>query len=369
VGESEVIYEPRAFWSVGFVDTSVTPSSGKEETTVRLSREHFRNGSRFPVVLTRVAVGAINYTLAQYDVSPVSSSDRYHNDTSIIDVCDISFGVPNRRWWNRKPIQLASLTARATHEPSMRVSDVPYTYASGPWGIYRLAFEHPLQIPESAAIEVGIGSWTTALGIADSPPPALSAWISVEETGGIWPGAARSAQKAILHYTPPSIGPFKPDGFSASPNVPPGRTVPIDIQQTFTATEYTKQDPLRGRAGTRTVHAINVHINQIAFDDAVQSSLVTGVPGSPITPMGLRIPCQARCRGGGSGEWWWRPNAPLALVFNEITPARVYDLPSPVTLEDGDCLDVVIRTPPQWGGLAPRYQIGVAFTGYAVIKG
>jgi hypothetical protein len=176
-------------------------------------------------------------------------------------------------------------------------------------------------------------------------------------------------QKGISPYASPSIGPFKPDGFGGATIYPAGSTTPIDIQQTFTASEYTKQDPLRGRAGTRTVRAINVHINQILFDDKAQFPSYPNVPGSPITPLGLRIPCQARCRGGGSGEWWWRPNAPLALVFNEITPARVYDLPSPITLEDGDCLDVVIRTPPRRGSITPRYQIGVAFTGYAVIKG
>jgi hypothetical protein len=77
-------------------------------------------------------------------------------------------------------------------------------------------------------------------------------------------------------------------------------------------------------------------------------------------------------RNGGTGAYWWREGAPLALVCPTITPAQVYDLPEPITLGPGERLDVEVSSP----GPTPMgeesidsiYQIGVGLCGYASIE-
>ncbi len=97
------------------------------------------------------------------------------------------------------------------------------------------------------------------------------------------------------------------------------------------------------------------------------------VADQPISPLALKTPVRARMHNGGTGNWWWRPWAPLALVCPTITPAQVYDLPEPITLRPGDDLEIELQTPaPITIGLAnvrPQYTVGVSLCGYAAIEG
>jgi hypothetical protein len=71
--------------------------------------------------------------------------------------------------------------------------------------------------------------------------------------------------------------------------------------------------------------------------------------------------------------WWWRPGAPLALVFDAQTPGLVYDLTHEITLEPGDTLALEMTFPPSaFGGENPQLipvHVGVALNGYSPIEG
>ena len=87
------------------------------------------------------------------------------------------------------------------------------------------------------------------------------------------------------------------------------------------------------------------------------------------------VPSRIRTTDGGSGRYWWRPGAPIALVLDHITPAFVYELPVPITVGPGDALDVELEVPlsttfPDDGtATTPTFNLGVSFNGYAAIEG
>ena len=132
-----------------------------------------------------------------------------------------------------------------------------------------------------------------------------------------------------------------------------------------------KQRP--SRTGGSAFSAISVLLDQRLSDDDMQASVVPGIAGSPVCPLALRTPVRIRTKGGGTGTDWWKPGAPLGLVFTDVTPALVYDLPIPITLNPGDQLSVMLQLPLDVTiddvHLTPVYQIGFAANGFAVIEG
>jgi hypothetical protein len=91
----------------------------------------------------------------------------------------------------------------------------------------------------------------------------------------------------------------------------------------------------------------------------------------------LKTGVRARTTNGGSNAWWWRNDhegwAPVALVTPDITPANVYRLPKPITLEQGDGFELELEVPGpiviEDTLIEPTYTVGVSFTGYATISG
>lgn len=376
------LYEPRGFWDIATLNTAAgsTRQGPAGEINVRkLNRENFRNGARWPIILTRMVLCPVGYQLTEFDTTPDGTAVTYHNDAiSAITGAEVIIAAPQRQNYNKRYLYSRSWVPRPTSDPNMSLVKAS-PYASSLFGVSRLAFDRPLVLPSKGALEIGVGGFIApgaAFGVLSTPNLApLDGWIHVEERGGIWPGSSRDKQIVVRATDHPTIFPWQPDSFGSTA----GNTAQTIIPQAgmFTANEFLKQNPERGRAGGNVFEAINVFIDQITRDDAYQDSSTTDVPTSPIVPLACNVPCSARCRIGGTGEYWWRPNAPLALMFNELTPGLVYDLPIPITLTPGDCLDIALRMP--WRAsvlindvpttVSPQYQLGVAFTGFAVIEG
>jgi hypothetical protein len=319
----------------------------------------------------------VGYALTQFGGTPTGTAATYHNDGCNLALAEVLVSAPFRQDYTRQYMYGRGMAARPTADPAMQYSST--AYASALWNTVRLAFDRPLVLPNKGMLEIGIGNFIApgaALGMGDvANLLLLSAWINAEERGGILPGSSRFSEVIVRPAAQVGNMPWAADAWGSTPGNVAGTAIPP--WGTFSGNEFLKQNPARGRAGGNVFDAINVWIDQIARDTAIQDSVVAGVAGSPVSPLALNVPCSVRTRGGGSGEYWWRPNAPLALMFNELTPALVYDLPEPITLGPGDCLDVALRLP-----LAATvtinavpttvqsiYQIGCAFTGFAVIEG
>jgi hypothetical protein len=137
--------------------------------------------------------------------------------------------------------------------------------------------------------------------------------------------------------------------------------VQVKANAQLTGGGFKAQQP--NRSGSARFTGMRVMLDQLYWD---------GGFADPVAPLATRVGTRVR-NISGSGEWWWRPGAPIALVMDTITPALVYKLPSAITLGPGDTLDVEMRFPAvlleQMEGDDISFQIGISFNGYAAIEG
>lgn len=372
---SGLLFEPRALWSVGRFDSDPsidTPAPYRlERGVLQLPIEDFRNPGRYPIVITRLSFAPVNYLLAQNNDAAAASAITFRNSGAVLARTKFLLSVPRRQFYSKQPILVGSLASRPTADPSMVATSTPY--ASSLFGVSRLQFDKDLHLPANGGIELWLGCPTPPPNaFADKGPSrAYRAWITAEENGGLLGGACR-AHELTLNTLASSGSPpiFEPDAFglAGANGTSPSQ---FNVEGLFSLNQFLKQKTVRGGNNSASFQALNVVIDQIDFDDDAQDSALAGVAGMPCTPLSLRTPTRCRTRGGGTGQEWWRPGAPLGLVFTELTPATVYDLPQPITLNPGDALSVQLQFPTDVlaGPISPVYQVGVAASGFAVIEG
>lgn len=373
----EVVYEPRAFWSVQRVTSIVGV-----ETVVEFDREHFRNGTRHPITLDKICFAPVGYLLEEYagaNSPPLTNADR-HDCAAALQRMKFVILAPQRQVYALDPLLSSAWSPMPTADISMR-DDPSFGYASGMLGVTRWNFDKPVQLPKSYAIDFALGGCLAE----PSDYPALGAeivpTIAFFEEGGIMKGNARSVRGqhgSFFKPNPLALGqagafPFPPDGLGVGgPN--PANTFTWNTP--FSPTEYRRQ--AQTQAGSDILRGFAVHLEQRKYEDEVQNSAVTNVAGSPVASVALRTPtrCRVHPDTGGSGEDWWREGAPLALVTPTITPAQVYCLHRPITLHPGDILEVEMTVPAGIVApsclqinITPTYQMGISFTGYAAIEG
>jgi hypothetical protein len=371
-----ILYEPRAYWHVEAVDTETDP------TRVVFPRRNFLNGEAHPVTLTHLTLAPINYTFRTFaDGAPVDAA-TYHNSMAGGFRCDILIAGPQRQSYARRTLRIPSWTARPRWEPQISSAS---PQASSLWNVTRWDFDHVMVIPELGDLEIQLSAITAPNGVNDPPEATPAFTIGVFEgpppgvpgPGGLlMPGNTRIQPRTALAYANGAVQPppFVPDGFGQAALVQ-GTPMLWPSTSQLSARTYNRQNTTQ--AGSTPVHGFAVQIDQIDYDDVViDTNLIAalGAPaGQPVAPLSLRTAIRARMKNGGTGNYWWRPGAPLALVCPSITPAQVYKLPVPITLVPGDNLEIELETPGpvSIGGneINPLYQVGVALCGFAAIEG
>jgi len=372
-----LLYEPRAFWSVARVDTA--SAQPRPPFTVRLPANDFLNGEKYPVTLTKVLVAPINYTFSRYsDPNPTLTAANFRNcGVAAVEFPRVVVSAPQRQYYLRNPGHPQVTTPRPSDTPNNpgAAFGTP-DYASSLWGLTRWQFDKPMIIPRLGDLEFDLSTFTLPPGLA-GPPVDPRATLHFEEVGGnLFGGNARQSQQINLKSYNNTLGgtpPFPPDGFGPSAYLQSIlATWPSD--QRFSAKRYAAENP--SSDGSIPVTAFSVMIDQIVYDFGINEGGpgVLPNPGSVVTPLSLRVAARARMRNGGTGSWWWRQGAPLALVCPTITPAQVYDLPEPITLGPGDRLDLEVTAPgpvaiPEQEQVTNSvYQLGVSLCGYASIE-
>lgn len=401
-----IIYEPRAVWSIEQVNNSDTPNG-----RITFPRNDFQNPGKYPIILTKLLLAPVNYTyIRTVPGAPVDSLTYHVDGASALEVSEILINAPQRQNYSRRTIPLTSWPAEPRWLPTMRGVDLdgqgPQQYPSSIWGVTRWDFDHTMIIPKLGTLEIGLSPFNVAtqgadpddlrevdfaIAVSEGPPPGSDAPGRV----GNWPGNARLHQRSALRYgdgfsplrtsgagglgTTGKGGPTAgqqaqitdPFGALAYGPGPLTTTQQWPPDQAFTAREYDAQNA--SEMGSTPVTGFGVHIDQIDYDDETINATGPSVPNSPISPLAFRVAARARMRNGGSGEWWWRQGAPLALVQPSITPALVYQLPQPITLAPGDTLDVELQVqrPVVIAGnnIVQAYNVGLSFCGYAAIEG
>lgn len=343
---SGLLYEPRSLWSIANVKV-VEDAPGP--VRVRLPKRHFFNGERYPLILKRLALCAVNYALLDDTIN-------------FFQHAELGISVPQRYHLNTKRfVPVAGLTARPTWQPSTPFAPL----SSNLWGQSMLNFDNPLYIAKDAFIEWSLSAITPVGDTALDPVPAKMLY---QEEGGLWPGSARTHEVELPFWNPNSMGSLQFDPLEKWPFPPADAasvggdaTVFWDPRGHFSGNRFLQQEHTRD--GSTKLIDMRVAIDQRAYDDTVDLGV------NQPSPLHFRIGTRARMGNGGTKAWWWRPGAPLALVFDHITPALVYELNESVTLGPGEQLDVEMLLPPIVGQDPAEYHIGISFNGFAVIEG
>lgn len=375
-----LIYEPRSFWSIARV------ASSGEEQQVRLDKRHFFNGSRWPIQIRRMALMAVNYVLAD---DPVTVSPTVLEATSqIVQKTRVSVGVPQRYHLNTKRSILDVVGAQPTGQPPTLPVDLgsgDFFTPSSLYGVSMLKLDQPMIIPRTGTFEWGLSAHTPWHGVNKGvDEDALTrAWLLYQETGGLFGGSARARPVELAAFTGNNVPtiegwPYGPDDFGvgipAAPALasanwwPPQSFFPAaggapdangQRNTSFGAQEST-------RAGSTEITDLRCFIDQLDYDEGMDND--GGFVDLRPSQLAMRTGCRIRSVNSGSKTWWWRPGAPLGLVFDYLTPANVYHLPEEITLGPGEQLDVEMVFPPHIDD-PTNFQIGIAFNGYAAIQG
>jgi hypothetical protein len=257
-----------------------------------------------------------------------------------------------------------------------------------------LRLDKPLYLPQQASIEWDLSAhtpWSSPVAAETSTVLPRAVQLYQESGGNVWPGSARTTPPKVrppafrsgfdlqfmsalavsgIPANPSESWPYPPDA-SFDPASPPvgGSGGFWPPEQTFNARQFDAQESTR--SGSTCITDLRCHIDQRAYDVAMQGAFGP-TPFQP-TPMSLRTGTRIRLVNGGTKAWWWRPGAPLALVFDAITPANVYELPEPITLGPEEHLEVEVVFPGSFPGdpvLQPTaYHLGLSLNGYAAIEG
>ena len=377
-----LIYEPRSLWSIARV------ASSSEKQLVRLDRRHFYNGGRWPIQIRRMALMAVNYVLAD---NPTSILPLGPDETSqIIQKTRVAVSVPQRYHLNAKRSVLsggagASPTGQPPAEP-VDLGDANIFTPSSLYGLSMLKLDKPMIIPRNGTIEWGLSAhspWAITGGGSSAENVATRAWMLFQETGGLFAGSARARVVNLAAFTgnnTPTVEswPYGVDDFgagiptaAANPSNnwwPPQSFFPAaggapdangQRNTTFAAQEST-------RAGSTEIGDMRCYIEQLDYDHNMDDD--GGYADLRAAQLATRTGCRIRSVNGGSKTWWWRPGAPLGLVFDHISPANVYQMPKEITLGPGEQLEVEMVFPAQTSD-PTNYQIGISFNGFAAIQG
>lgn len=395
-----ILYEPRALWSLEKVDTEQI-ANGR----ITFPRNDFLNASKYPIVLTQLLFSPVNYIYREGGAGPGTTLQDYQVDGgSVLNVASILINAPQRQNYSRRVIPLTSFPAQPRWLPTMRgvyrgqVGN-ENDYPSSIWGVTRWDFDHPMIMSRLSTMELGLSGFNNSMNVVDplnlrevrfavavnEGPPAGS---SAPGTLNNFPGNARVQPPTPLRYNA-GFSPLRTSGQGGLGNplasqqqqvftkaFPPqtyGSPFETNQQwppdQQLSARDYDRQNP--NASGSSPVTGFAVHIDQLDYDDVTVNQFGQLQPNTPISPLAMRVAARARTRNGGTGEWWWRPGAPLALVCPTITPALVYKFPQPITLAPGDTLDVELQTERAnvVAGVEQQYNVGLSFCGFAAIEG
>lgn len=389
--EAGIWYQPRSLWSVLYVATAQT---NLNDFPYRFNRKHFKNGTRWPITLTRMAVSPVNYPVSYLDnlgAGAPNTGTPHGYGIAMLKGARIRISAPFRKSYSRQEIALGNYAALPTGQPHGTTG-----YDSSLFGLSYLNFEKPLIVAENSACMLQTGGLSAVRFIPtgseeqfdvrfDLATPIYANYF-FNQAGGMFSGAQRNA-RGSLEQDFPNVNP-EPDLDTGYPFGLPGvylyipgapGTVNWPPNAQITAAQFDKQGSTR--SGSNLFYGMGVMVDQIEYDDGAAASaeaegLQVDQGGFRIAPLSTRLGCRARMSHGVNTDWWWRPGAPMALVLDTITPALVYQLPEPITLGPGETLNVEGMFPgveyfgsDQGDNDEKLLQVGVSFNGYTAIEG
>lgn len=372
------LYEPRAFWSVGRLALTAQTTT-RPRTQVSLNREHFYNGEKYPITLPYVLISAVGYVFDQYSEPGQAITTRnFRNDNvAQLDFGQLRIAARQRQHYAKIPISTQGLIPRPRWEPGAPedpAAVIPAA-ASSLYNCYRWEYDAPMVIPARGDLEYALSTYLFPGNGFQNELNATHAQILFTELGtGPFGSNARVSNRFEISPTSTPVSwqdeLWAADGFGAQvPVQPPPIPGVWNADIGFRAKDYAHQN--KTSDGSIPVAGVKVAIDQRLYDASITSAK-PAVGAGIISSLGSKIGTRARTRHGGTGAWWWRPGAPLALVSPHRTTAWVLELRRPITLGPGDSLEVDLTFPdaPTVGQTTAFSvnQLGVSFCGYAAIE-
>jgi len=386
-------YEPRSYWSIlNSTDGGVW------------NQDHFRNEGRYPITFTRFAISSVNQIFDWYPPGVANTVRRPYTFPDLLNRTTQQIRVPFRQNYTRTQATTGTFRPRPTSEPETYNFVNPPNFAQGTlaprlgfggkFQQSRLNFCHPLYLPQFGSIEVGLssigdfdfGGAANVLGDGavagpnDRDPLGLHASIAWFQEGGLFAGSARTKTTPVplisttpqLVYTTnegwPYLLPVADLGGVRQPAAASAEQSFWPPEATFNATEFDRQEATR--SGSTKLLGLSVAFDALTYFERIGEA--TSNQSGGIAPLAQRVGCQVRTTNGGSGDYWWRPGAPLSVVLDNITPAAVYDLDAPITLSPGDSLildELVDAVVPAVGEFVDIKSLCISFNGFAAIEG
>lgn len=380
-------YEPRVLWTVQSI-RAATSEASLAAARVVVPPDELRNVGKYPITLTHMIVGGVGYAFRQLDVPdpvPAPAAGFVQNSMSAPNLLEVLISAPYSQYFYRKDMPLMAWHSVPHSTPGMFYSAV--SYASSLWGMTRWDFPRPLRLPRKSTIQFDVSAWNVPglQALAEDQDAFLA--VSFEEAHtGMFNGNNRHKERVRIPIADPGAAtagsPWYPQ---AGPPVPMDGwgAVAGEVPDTFPAAGrfradvWNRQESDRGQRDTHYT-GFGVMIDQISYDEAI-NALGGNFANQPVAPLSQKVATRARVTDGGSGQWWWRPGAPLSLVCPTINNAAlVQELIEPIVLGPGERLEVELQAPV--GGtfntaassvaqqIRPYFNLGLSFCGYATIQ-
>lgn len=376
-----VLYEPRSLWSIGYTTQDVDDPA----TSIRLNRQHFMNGSKWPITLERLVIAPVNYIVRRcYTIADFG----HYLSAMILNRVRVSIATPFQQHYSGSQRFIpANVAPLPRYTPPVRSTPLTPPQPSSMFGICVSEFDKILEVPRDGQIEFklvavppsGLGApLNTTLvqafvGFQDASSVRGNGWTypTTQTTVG-YPGGYQLEEGYPYPYDPwgAVVGvPAQPPGAGEGSIIDIATWRSLEISgSSFSAQSTAKSSSSGGEAGgTSKLTSMAVMINQIGYDATANAQYA----GDPVEPLSSRAGTSVR-NITGSDEYWWRPGAPMSLVCDKITPALVYALPKPIILDPGDTLDIIMDFPAGPTVEEPDnpipIQIGVSLNGYATIE-
>ena len=384
-----IYYEPLSYWSVlSSADGGVW------------NQDHFRNDGRYPITFTRFVISSVNQVYDWFNPAEIFSTDHPFTFPNLLQKTLQQIRVPFRQNYTRTAATTGTFRPRPSSELESKRWGFRNAYPDQGWGPRmqqsRLNFCHPLYLPQFGSIEFGLSAlddWEQ-FGIPnvllDAPEPieALNASVAWLEEGGLFAGSARIKDVPVpvrsvpqnLAYRTVEGWPYPlPVGEAAAAGTVKFPVADNGVQwwppnANFTPTEFDRQEATR--SGSTKILGLSVAFDSLKYLRRIFEIQQDGA-GNPLpdtsvpAPLSQRIGCTVRTTNGGSGDYWWRPGAPLSAVLDSITPSMVYDLDAPITLSPGDSLilEEIAEAFEAPDSPVDLKNLCIAFNGFAAIEG
>lgn len=359
-------YEPRALWSTAQGQASTAGA----RRMLSFPQEHFLNGSRFPIRLTKLCVSPVGYLAKSFTAQNASEYDAC---MAGISRSQLQIAYPRSYTGQRRngPVDLFGLDA--TGSPSMAGSSAPY--ASSLFGVSRWDFDVPYFVAGKYAIDLSLSNVRAYQGISAQ---TFRAWrMFYERTGSLILGHCVQ-RYGLLDSAPLGYGyPRGPQPVDAPDNavfagVAGNAPTGWSAAGRWPGTDFDEQRSNRGLPYTE-VTGFGVMLDQRSFDDEVYTDLSGTWFDITVAPLAQRIATRCRTTTAGTGEKWWRDGAPLSLVTPSINSAAyVHTLEDPIVLMPGDSIQPNLVLPETYivddSTVDPIYSVGLSFCGYAVVE-